>query len=72
MKIIQEREKCIGCGNCAAVCPKFWEMAEDGKSQLLNAMINSQTGNQELEVDKVECNQSAADSCPVSIIHIEK
>jgi len=72
MKIIHERTKCIGCGNCAAICPKFWKMAEDGKSELLGSKVNSQTGNYELEVERVECNQSAADSCPVTIIHIEK
>ena len=33
-KVIHEREKCIGCGACAAVCPDFWEMSDDGKSVL--------------------------------------
>ena len=33
-RIIHEREKCIGCGACAAVCPEFWEMKGDGKSHL--------------------------------------
>jgi ferredoxin len=70
-KIIQEREKCIGCGSCAALCPKYWEMAEDGKSKLLNSTPNT-VGNYELEVEGVECNQEAADACPVQIIHIEK
>ena len=72
MRVVQEREKCIGCGNCAALCPKYWEMAEDGKVTLLGAKKNSKTGNHELEVKEVECNQEAADSCPVQIIHIEK
>lgn len=71
MKIIHEREKCIGCGSCVALCPKFWEMAEDGKSDLKGATKNSE-GNYELEVEEVDCNQEAADSCPVQIIHIIK
>lgn len=70
-KVIQEREKCIGCGSCAALCPKYWEMAEDGKSRLLNS-IQKGEGNFELEVVDIECNKEAADSCPVQIIHIEK
>jgi ferredoxin len=70
-KVIQEREKCIGCGSCAALCPKYWEMAEDGKSRLLNSTQNRE-GNFEAEVADIECNQEAADSCPVQIIHIEK
>lgn len=70
-KITQEREKCIGCGSCAALCPKHWEMAEDGKSKLLNSTKNTE-GNYELEVEEIECNQEAADACPVQIIHIVK
>lgn len=69
MKVIQEREKCIGCGSCAALCPKYWEMAEDGKSSLKNSVTNAE-GNYELEVEAAECNKEAADACPVQIIHI--
>ncbi len=72
MKIIHEREKCIGCGACAAVCPKYWEMAEDGKSRLLGSALNPKNNNYELEGSKAGCNQEAADSCPVAIIHIKK
>lgn len=70
MKIILERKKCIGCGSCAAVCPKFWEMDADGLTDLKGGKINSKTGNDELEVKAVDCNQEAADSCPVQIIKI--
>jgi ferredoxin len=66
MKIIHEREKCIGCGSCAALCPKYWEMAQDQKSKLLKAK------NYELEIKEVGCNQEAADSCPVQCIRVEK
>jgi len=71
-KIILEREKCIGCGSCVALCPKYWEMAEDGKTKLLGSKKNPKTGNDELEIEKIECNQEAADACPVQIIHIVK
>jgi ferredoxin len=70
-KIIHEREKCIGCGSCAALCPKFFEMADDGKAKLLNSEKNAE-GNDELEVEDVGCVQEAADACPVQIIHIVK
>ena len=72
MKIIQERQKCIGCGSCAALCPKNWKMAEDGKAKLLNSKVNQKTGNEELEIAEIECSQEAADICPVQIIHIIK
>ena len=72
MKIIHEREKCIGCGSCAAVCPKYWEIVEDGNVNLLGAKVNPKNGNHELEVGKIECNQEAVDGCPVQCIIIEK
>ena len=70
-KIIQNREGCIGCGSCAAVCPKFWEMNyEEGKAILKDGKKNEK-GEYELEVKDIECNQEAADVCPVSVIKIE-
>jgi len=71
-KIIHERSKCIGCGVCVALCPKYWEMAEDGKSRVLGSKISPKTGNSELEIKKIDCNQEAADSCPVLCIRIIK
>ena len=70
VKIIHEKEKCIGCGSCTILCPKYWEIAEDGKAHLINSKINSKTGNEEIEIQKLECNQEAADACPVQIIRI--
>jgi ferredoxin len=72
MKVIHERDKCIGCGACEAVCPKYWKMAEDGKSTLSGSKVNPQTGNYEKEVQKPGCNQEAVDTCPVQCIRIEK
>ena len=72
MKIIHEREKCIGCGSCAAVCPKYWEAADDGKANLLGSKIDSKSGNYKLEIKEIECNQEAVDVCPAQCIHIIK
>lgn len=72
-KIKHEREKCIGCGTCAALCPKYFEMADDGKAHLIgSASQNPPTGGEELEVEKLDSAQSAVDACPVQCIHIEK
>ena len=69
-KIIQEHEKCIGCGACVGVCPAFWEMGKDGKSNPKKA--KKVGANFELEVKDIACNQQAADICPVNCIHIKK
>ena len=63
-KIILEKDKCISCGSCEALCQKYWKLAEDGKAEYL--------GPQDLENEKIGCNQEAADACPVQCIHIEK
>lgn len=68
-KITQEREKCIGCGTCVAVCPDFWHMNEDGKSDLKGAK-DAGSGTFELEVNDASCNKEAASACPVQIIKI--
>ncbi len=57
-KISVDRETCIGCGACAATCPKSFEMFE-GKAM---AKVK--------EVKKITCEQEAADSCPVNAIKI--
>lgn len=61
IKIEYDRESCIGCGTCAAICSDNWIMSSDGKAKLLKT-----------EVDKIGCNQEAADSCPVGCIRITK
>lgn len=68
-KIKLDREKCIGCGSCAALCSKYFELQDDGKSHIKDAQKQSI---EELEVDKTECSESAADACPVQCIQIEK
>jgi ferredoxin len=72
MKIILERQKCIGCGSCESLCPKYWQMGQDGKIKLLGSQKKAGTENFELTVKEVGCTQEAADSCPVQCIKIEK
>lgn len=60
IKIIQDREACIGCGACVSVCPDNWEMKGD-KSHPKKTELNDEG-----------CNQQAADVCPVQCITIKK
>ena len=70
MKIILDREKCIGCGSCVALCPKYWKMGTDGKSDLIDGVENTETGKYEITTGDLACNEEAADACPVQIIEI--
>lgn len=68
-KVIHEREKCIGCGACAAVCPDFWEMGDDGKSVLKGGKKVGK--NFELTVKDAGCCKDAESTCPVQCIHVK-
>ena len=59
-KIEVNKEKCIGCGNCANICPASFEM-EEGKA------VPKRT-----EVETVTCEDEAEKSCPVEAITIKK
>ena len=67
-KVKHDRDGCIGCSACVMVCPKFWEMSDDGKSTLKGHTDN------ELEIgeEDVSCNKEAEASCPVNVIHVEE
>lgn len=71
-KIRHDRNNCIGCTACAALCPKFWEMSiEDGKSDVIGS-VKGKDGWEELEIfeEDFQANMDAASVCPVNVIHL--
>lgn len=50
-----DKEKCIGCGVCVAICPDVFDLGEDGKSRVKKEA--------NLEKNK-ECIKEAKESCP--------
>lgn len=52
-----DKEKCIGCGTCAALVPTVFKLGEDGKSQVINPQ-----GASEEEINK------AISGCPAGAI----
>jgi ferredoxin len=58
-KITIQKEKCIGCGACAAICSNF--ILKSGKSSVRKAVV-----------DELGCSKEAAESCPVQCIKIEE
>ena len=59
-RIKLDKDKCIGCGTCAAVCPANFEMKDDGKAEVIKE-----------EVDTLGCNRVAEENCPVNVIVIK-
>ena len=57
-KIIVDREKCIGCGACAATCQGSFEM-KDGKASVVKS-----------EVERLTCEKDAESVCPVDAISV--
>ncbi len=72
-KVVHYKKDCISCGACAAIAPQFWEMDEEGMSQLKGAQEVGDHWELQMEDDEAkEANQEAADVCPVQIIHINE
>ena len=57
MSITINKELCIGCGTCTALCPDSFKLGDDGKAEVVNQ-------------GDVECAKNAAESCPVQAISI--
>jgi ferredoxin len=66
-----DRPNCIGCGACAVIAPKFWEMNDDGKSDIVKG-ASAPNGWQKIIIEEndFEINMEAAEGCPVEVIHI--
>ncbi len=63
MKVKINKNACIGCGSCAAICPEVFEIDDEGIAKVT--------------VEKVEENQlndatEASENCPTSAIEIER
>lgn len=73
IKIVYDREGCIGAGVCAAIADKFWVMNDDGKADLVGGKKNSE-GKFEVEIDEkdLDVNMQSAEGCPAIVIHLVK
>ena len=58
MSIGVNKDTCIGCGTCAALCPEAFKMSDDGKAEPTSQ-------------EESGCAKNAAESCPVQAISIK-
>ncbi|MCF7906957.1 ferredoxin [Patescibacteria group bacterium] len=59
-KITLDQEKCIGCGACSAICPNNFEMNEENKAEVKEALV-----------ENLGCNKLAEENCPSQAIKAE-
>ncbi len=72
-KILHFKNDCISCGACAAICPDFWEMDDEGMAHLKESKQNKDCWEREIDTEENRAkNQEAADACPVQIIKLEE
>lgn len=62
MKVKVNKDACIGCGACAAICDKVFTINDEGLSEVINEDVK--------EEDK-QAVQDAVDSCPTGAIETE-
>jgi ferredoxin len=55
------KEVCIGCGSCVAICPEVFKMGDDGKAEVLAGDFSGMD-------EKIT---QAKDACPVQAISVE-
>lgn len=58
MTIRVDKELCIGCGTCSAMCPDVFAMDADGKSEVISQ-------------ENMDCARNAASACPTQAIKLD-
>ena len=72
-KVTIDRAECTSCETCWITCPEFFEQNPgDTFSQIIEKYrTGGDPGQGEAPADLLDKVKEAADSCPVSIIHVE-
>lgn len=60
-RLVIDKNTCIDCGTCVALCPQVFKLGEGGKTEVINQ-----------SADTPENIQNTIDSCPVGAIKWEE
>lgn len=63
MKAFVDKDKCIGCGLCADLCPEVFRLDDDGTATAIDT---------EIPEDAEDAAKEAAAQCPAEAITIEE
>lgn len=63
MKVKVNKDACIGCGACCAICDAIFELDEEGLSKVVK---------EEVKDDEKQAVRDSADSCPTGAIIVEE
>ncbi len=63
MKVIIDKDTCIGCGRCQEICPAVFHLDEEaGKAEVIDPDACEYVG----------CCEAAEENCPVEAITVEE
>lgn len=71
MKVKVNKDACIGCGACAAICDEVFELNDEGLSIVKESFKADEDGFYEIKDDLKDQAQDAIDSCPTGAIVTE-
>ncbi len=73
VKVIIDRDQCISCESCWTICPEFFvQNPNDQWSEVVEKYrIGGDPAQGEAPAELADKVKEAADSCPVTIIHVE-
>ncbi len=63
MKVKVNKDACIGCGACAAICDKVFEINDEGLSVVKN---------EDVKKEDEQATKDAIESCPTGAIVVEE
>ncbi|MHC1716430.1 MAG: ferredoxin [Candidatus Dojkabacteria bacterium] len=67
MKVSIDKEKCVMCGSCVAICPEVFEMKDDGSVDVKDSYKGVDITDEALQAKVKE----AANACPATAIVVE-